>query len=93
MTTPVNQPQYIAGSVTLSAASATLIATPSGPGGVLVTASATTVFFGGPSVTSTGTNGFSVPATSPVLIPSQGPDHGLYAAGTGTVTFIYPGGN
>jgi hypothetical protein len=85
-----NQP-YVSGQVSVGA-SAALVASPTGPGSVLVQASVTGIYVGGSNVTTS--NGFALPATTPVEIPTQGPAHDLWAVGaTGTVSFIYPAGN
>lgn len=87
-----NQP-YVSGQVTVGT-TATKIASPSGPGGILVSCSAATVFGGAGVTTSTGISIAS--ANTPVTLPTDGPAHDLYgvvATGTATVSFIYPGGN
>lgn len=85
-----NQP-YVSGQVTVGT-TATLIASPSGPGGILVSCSAAT-FLGGAGVTTS--TGISV-GTGPVVIPTEGAAHDLYgvvASGTATVSYIYPQGD
>lgn len=84
-----NQP-YVSGQVTVGT-TATLIASPPGP--IAISCSAATVVGGAGVTTSTG---LSVPATTVVTIPGDGPAHDLYgvvASGTATVSFVYPGGN
>jgi hypothetical protein len=85
-----NQP-FVSGQVSVGA-SAALVASPTGPGGILVQASVTGIYVGGSNVTTS--NGFELPTASPLVVPTQGPAHDLYAVGaTGTVSFIYPAGN
>jgi hypothetical protein len=85
-----NQP-FVSGQATVGA-TATLLASPTGPGGITVQASVTGIYVGGSTVTTS--NGFELPTATPITIPTQGPVHDLWVVGaTGTVSFIYPAGN
>lgn len=94
---------YVSGSVSVGT-SATLIASPSGPGSILVSIPASsTVYFGGAGVTkstgfevATGTAATTGVTTITLELPTQGPAHDLWGvASTGTVevSFIYPAGD
>lgn len=89
-----NQP-YVSGTVTVGT-TATLIASPSGPGGIYLSNTGATVFLGGPNVTTSGvTAGAQVLTTGSIILPTQGPAHDLYGicATSTAVSFVYPGGN
>ena len=89
-----NQP-YVSGTVTVGT-TATLIASPSGPGGIYLSNSGATVYLGGPNVTASGaTAGAAVLTGGNIILPTQGPAHDLYgiSASSTAVSFVYPGGN
>lgn len=88
---------YVQGQVTVGT-TATLIASPSGPGGIyLSNGSGAAVVLGGSTVTATGaTAGPTLPVSTNIILPTTSPAHDLYgvvASGTTTVSFAYPGGN